>query len=105
MPDELTSPPRKARRYLKRIAGVVAGLLVLYLVGAYLLIPALWRGYVRRHPSLKDIPGITHTRNGIPGDPLNVALIGTEADLITIMVAAKWYPADELSFRSSLKIA
>jgi hypothetical protein len=83
----------------------VAGLLVLWLVVAYLLMPALWKRYTRRHPSLLDIPNITHTKAGIPGDPLNVALIGTEVEVAQVMVAAKWYPADPLTLRSCLKIA
>ncbi len=58
---------------------LVAGLLLMWLVMAYLVMPALWKGYAHRHPSLEDIPRITHTGSDIPGDPLNVALIGTES--------------------------
>jgi hypothetical protein len=83
----------------------VSGVLLVYLVVAYVLMPGLWRQRARRHPSLVDIPNITHTGSNIPGDPLNVALIGTKEELITIMLAAKWYPADPLSLKSSLKIA
>ncbi len=43
--------------------------------------------------------------DGIPGDPLNVALIGTETEVKSIMLAAKWYPADPLGLRSDLEIA
>jgi hypothetical protein len=67
--------------------------------------PAFWTRYARRHPVLEDLPGITYTADGIPGDPINVALIGTKADLVKIMLAAKWYPADPLSLRSCLEIA
>jgi hypothetical protein len=67
--------------------------------------PALWKRYERRHPSLENVPRVTHTASGIPGDPLNVALIGTEAEVKQIMRAAKWYPADPLSVRADLKIA
>jgi hypothetical protein len=105
MPDEPIAPPRKRNSYLKRVAVLLAGFLLLYLVGAYLLMPLLWTRYARRHPSLVDLPGITHTREGTPGDPLNVALIGTKADLIKIMLAARWYPADPLSLRSCLEMA
>src|SRR5436309_5715579 len=80
-------------------------LLLVYLAVAYLVMPGLWRRYDHRHPSLEDIPGITHTAAGIPGDPLNVALIGTKAQVMKIMVAAKWYPADPLTLRSCLEIA
>jgi hypothetical protein len=104
MPDEPTSPPKRPR-YLKRVAVVIAAFLLLYLVVAYVLMPFVWTRYIRRHPALEDLPGITHTGDGHPGDPINVALIGTKTDLIKIMLAAKWHPADPLSLRSSLEIA
>jgi hypothetical protein len=72
---------------------------------AYLVAPAIWTRYERGHPPLNDVPVVTHTAAGIPGDPLNVALIGTKADLIKAMIAAKWNPADALSLKSSLEIA
>src|SRR5262249_9867131 len=40
-----------------------------------------------------------------PGDPLNVALVGTETELKKIMLAARWYPADPITLRSCLLIA
>jgi len=79
--------------------------LLLYLLTAYVIAPALWIRYARRHPSFDEIPRITYTGDGHPGDPLNVSLIGTERQVKTIMVAAKWYPADPLTFRSCLEIA
>src|ERR1700732_1853611 len=105
MPDEPMPVPAKRRRFLKRVAGVVVGLLLLYLGVAYLLLPRLWTRYASRHPSLEDIPGITHTATGIPGDPLNVALIGTKAEVMKIMVTARWYPADPLTLHNCLEIA
>jgi hypothetical protein len=51
------------------------------------------------------MPGITYTEDGIPADPINVALVGTKEEVIRIMLAAKWYPADALSPRSCLEIA
>src|SRR5689334_21165242 len=81
-------PPRRSR--FRKVLLFFAGFLLVYLAIAYLLMPIFWKRYVVRHPSLEDIPGITHTKNGMPGDPLNVALIGTEADVIHIMIAAGW---------------
>jgi hypothetical protein len=89
----------------KRRTLAIAALLLAYLLLAYVVAPAVWTRYVRRHPSLDDVPAITHTGSGIPGDPLNVALIGTEKELKTIMLAAGWYPADALTLRSCLEIA
>jgi hypothetical protein len=89
----------------KRIALFAAGLVLAYLAAAYVIVPALWPAYARRHPRLEDIPNITYTADGIPGDPLNVALIGTKAELIQLMLAAQWHPADPLSLKSCLEIA
>jgi hypothetical protein len=108
-PDEAKPVPAstlpKRRRLWKRLALWGVGLVALYLVIAYLVLPRLWLRYSHRHPSFDDLPGITSTADGIPGDPLNVALIGTETQLKKIMLAAKWYPADALTLRSSLEIA
>ena len=43
----------------------------LYLLFAYLLLPALWHHY-EHQPNLEDAPKVTVTHSGIPGDPLNV---------------------------------
>ena len=42
---------------------------------------------------------------GIPGDPINVARVGTESEVTEIMRAAKWDHADPLGMRSDLEIA
>ena len=47
---------------------------------------------------------VTHTGDGHPGDPLNIALVGTETQIIRAMTAAGWYPADAITFRSSARI-
>src|SRR5262245_24172117 len=77
----------------------------LYLAVAYIVMPMWWSRYEHRHPALADVPDVTHTGSGIPGDPINVVLIGTKSELMKIMVAAKWYPADPLTLHSCLEIA
>lgn len=84
---------------------LLATLVAVYLLAAYVLMPLLWKRYDRRHPSLENIPGIAYAADGVPGDPLNVALVGTRHELIGILLAAKWDPADALSFKSCLEIA
>jgi hypothetical protein len=98
-------PSGKWRHRGQRVAVTVLGLFFLYMAAAYLAMPWMWFRYARRHPSLDDVPGITETKTHIPGDPLNVALIGTEEDVKQIMLAAKWYPADPLTLRSCWEIA
>src|SRR5688572_5787534 len=94
-------PKTRHFRWLK----ILTGLLAAYFLVAYVIMPMVWRRYAQRHPALEDIPGITHTGSGIPGDPLNVALIGSKNEVVKIMLAAKWFPADSLTLRSCLEIA
>ena len=75
------------------------------MAAAYLILPFVWTRYGRRHPALEDIYGIAYAADGIPGDPLNVALIGSEAEVKSIMTAAGWHAADPLGLRSDLAIA
>jgi len=100
-PPQAPSPRSRSRRFFLWLAG--AGLL--YLLAAYVIMPLVWKRDVRLHPKLFDAPRITHTPDGIPGDPVNVALLGSEAELIRAMLAAKWDPADPITLRSSLRIA
>ena len=89
----------------RRIRLITISVLLLYLVTAYLLVPTLWKDYARYHPALEDTPGLTYTGDGIPGDPLNVAIVATKAEAIGVMLAAQWHPADPLSLHSCLEIA
>ena len=93
------------RHYSKKLTILLVVLIAVWAVLAYLVVPALWKTYAHRHPALDAMPDITLTGSGIPGDPLNVALIGSKQDLMKIMVAAKWYPADPLSLKRCLEIA
>ena len=99
-------PPSRPRTLAgARVAIGLAVGAVVYVVVAYALMPALWRRYAHRHPAIDETPGITTTGDDHPGDPINVALIGSEADLKRIMQAAGWFFADPLGLKSDLKIA
>lgn len=104
---EGTCPPAGKPRasWRRRLAGLAAGAVLLYLLVAYVVLPWVWRRYLFRHPGLENVPGVTHTKDGIPGDPLNVALVGQEADVKTILQAAGWNAAVALGLRSDLQIA
>jgi len=104
MPQEASAPAGRRSRW-EQAAALVAALLLVYLVAAYLAIPFAMERYFRRHPSLDDVPGVTQTRDGHPGDPLNVALIGTEDEVKRLLLASQWRPADPLGLRSDLEIA
>lgn len=100
-PESTTPTPRKKRR-LRRL---LVMLLFVWLVAAYFLLPLAWRLVTRHHPAVEGMPRITVTGNGIPGDPLNIALVGTEEQVDAAMLDAGWLPADPLTLRSSLRIA
>jgi hypothetical protein len=81
-------------------------LVAVYLLIAYVILPLAWRGHEKdRHPVLDSAPKVTHNRQGIPGGPLNVALVGDKKQLIHAMLAAGWKPADATTLESSIEIA
>ena len=57
-----------------------------------------------RHPALDSAGTRSFTSTGIPGDPLNIAFVGSEDELLRLMADARWEPADPITFRSSLRI-
>ena len=66
---------------------------VTYVIGAYLLIPAIIRSLRMIWPA-KHLPLYCVTPDGFASDPLNVGLIGTRRQLITAMEATGWHMAD-----------
>jgi hypothetical protein len=92
----------KHRHLALKLAG---GLLAIWLLASYLLIPAFWRIHWARHPAVTNGPRITKTASGNPGDPVNLSFVGSQSDLVEAMLAAGWYPADPITLRSSLHIA
>lgn len=84
---------------------LTGALILAYLLVAYVILPLVWRRDTHRHPDLSGGPRVTHTPNGIPGDPVNLALVGSETDVIRAMTAGKWSPADPITFRSSVRIS
>lgn len=95
----------RPRHFFRSTASVFGILLLVWAIAAYVTLPAAWRSFTGRHPALEEVPRVTRTVNGIPGDPLNVALIGTEEEIQQMMLAAKWLPADPITLESSLRIA
>lgn len=88
--------------------GVILGAVILaavYLGLAYEFVPSAWRFAERRHPALDMAGTRSFTSAGIPGDPLNVAFVGTEESLLRLMALAQWLPADLITWKSSLRIA
>jgi hypothetical protein len=109
MPHEQDNPaseaPRPSPRRYRRLLRYALILLIIWLMAAYFVLPIVWRIATRHHPAVADMPRITRTANGIPGDPLNIALVGSEEEVDAAMLAAGWLPADPITLRSSLRIA
>ena len=90
------------------LAALTAGgvILATYVLIAYVALPLFWREREKqRHPALASLPKVTYNADGIPGDPLNVGLVGHREQLVRAMLAAGWRPADPITFESSIKIA
>ena len=94
--------PRTASLMRRGAIGLAVALL-LYLGLAYVALPMAWRHH-EHQPGLADKPMVTRTAAGIPGDPMNIGLVGSRDDIVRAMQAAGWYPADPVTLRSSLKI-
>jgi hypothetical protein len=92
------------QRRLQRAVRIALLLVAIYALLAYLLLPALWSHYEHQR-GLANLPMVTLTAQGIPGDPINVGLVGDSRDVLCAMQAAGWYPADPVTLRSSIEIA
>lgn len=95
-------PLRKRRRW-RHWAKLALVFLIAYGALAYLLLPALWTHY-EHQKGLASLPMVTRTAQDIPGDPINVGLIGDQKDVVCSMHAAGWFPADPITLRSSIEI-
>jgi hypothetical protein len=74
-----------------------------YAVAAYAILPYAVRMGLKilQH---KHVPQYTVTGDGLPGDPVNLALIGTLDQLQAAFAAAGWFGADPLSLASSWRM-
>lgn len=100
------SGKRKKSGLTRRTLVVVVAAAAVYTVLAYAIVPMVWILFSEPVVYFSGtLPRLTETRDHHAGDPLNVALIGDEAGLKSAMVAAGWFPADPLGFRSDLDIA
>ena len=103
-PALLPAPDAGSRTRSRRWRWLLC-ILATWAVAAYLVAPWLWKTYFLHHPQFADAPRITHTADGHPGDPLNIALVGSETEVIKAMKAAGWFPADPITFATSVRIA
>ena len=87
-----------------RLLALCITVLGLYLLAAYVVVPAFWQRY-ESQPGLTHMPMITTTKQGIPGDPINVALVGSREEVMAVMKESGWSLPQPVTWRSSAKIA
>ncbi|OBQ69876.1 LssY C-terminal domain-containing protein [Mesorhizobium erdmanii] len=91
-------------RSLRRRAAIwFLAICAAYLALAYLAAPEFWtfreRGFRDRRFEM-----VTHTPQGIPGDPINVGLVGTEREVVHAFAIAGWDTADAVTLRTAIDI-
>ena len=91
-------------KFVDRRLPWVLALSATYGLGAYLILPRAVRMGLkilqRQH-----VPRFTITGDGLPGDPVNLALAGTFGQLRAAFAAAGWVEADRLGLASSWRMA
>ena len=75
-----------------------------YAVAAYVVLPRVVRMSLKILKR-KSVPSFTLTGDGLPGDPVNLALVGDFERLRTAFANAGWREADPLGLKSSWGMA
>jgi LssY-like putative type I secretion system component LssY len=102
--DDIESQPAPDRSRLERFLLLSLLVVAVYTIAAYLLLPLFWTHY-EHQKGLANLPMVTRTAQGIPGDPINVGLIGDGKDVLCAMNLSGWFPADPVTLKSSIEIA
>lgn len=120
----LNSAIRSAKRFVILLPGVVIAyfsvrdifpyfdhhlplgiaIFVTYVLGAYVLIPAIIR-LVRIIFPVEHLPLYCVTPDGFASDPINLGVIGTRQQLIEAMTAIGWFSAERHTLRNTLREA
>jgi hypothetical protein len=74
-----------------------------YGIAAYVILPRAVRMGLKILQRQR-VPSFTTTGDGLPGDPVNLALIGTLEQLRFAFAAVGWSEADQLGFKSSWRM-
>ena len=92
-----SGPARRIRHWVLLVVLIWAAL-------AYVMAPRLWTHHGEQ-PGIRPLPKVTLTARGLPGDPMDVGLVGTRDDVVRAMAAAGWHaaaPAGQLSYAGRL---
>jgi hypothetical protein len=103
IPEDMPTPTAQHRR-IRLCAWLVLLFIGTYTLLAYIVLPGFWSHH-EHQKGLATMPMMTLTAQGIPGDPINVGLVGDDKDVLCAMQAAGWFPADPVTLKSSIEIA
>jgi len=81
----------------------ILALAVTYGIAAYIILPRIVRMSLKILQR-KHVPRYTITGDGLPGDPVNLVLIGTRKQLHAAFAIAGWSVADRLGLASSWRM-
>jgi hypothetical protein len=79
-------------------------LAITYGIAAYIVLPRAIRLGLRILQR-RRVPSYTLTGDGLPGDPVNIVLIGTKRQLCEAFAAMGWSQAEPLDLASSVRMA
>ncbi|MDX8447783.1 LssY C-terminal domain-containing protein [Mesorhizobium captivum] len=91
------------RSVRRRAAIWLAAFCAFYLAFAYLAAPEFWT-WRERGFRTQRFEMVTHTPQGIPGDPINVGLIGTKKEVVHAFAVVGWDTADAVTLRTAIDI-
>ncbi len=92
-----------SRRSLRRVLTWLVALCAGWLALAYVAAPEFW-AFRDRDFRNQRFEMVTHTPQGIPGDPINVGLVGSEKDLVHAFAVAGWDTADAVTLKTAIEI-
>ena len=81
----------------------ILALAITYGIAAYIVLPRVVR-YGLKILQRRHVPRFTITGDGLPGDPINLVLIGTRQQLQSAFAVAGWSEADRLGLASSWRM-
>lgn len=94
-------PEKHHPKRSRRAATASLAALLVYLGIAYVAAPEFWWFH---EAGLQRLDMRTTTTQGIPGDPINVGLVGAREDVLKAFAAAGWRPADAITLKTSIEI-
>lgn len=92
---------RRSRK--RRAANAAVTGLILWAALAYLALPTFWR-HDEAQKGIAGKPMVTRTGDGIPGDPINFGMVGSENEIVCAFNDAGWSAANPVTLETSLRI-